>query len=499
LKAGLFAQMGKYHRTIRRNSQALTYTFSNGEPIQLTQYVSPLAEEEKLRPELGLFVQDQWRIERLTLNLGLRFEYIHSYVPASVNPATRFADARSFDKVDCVPCWKDLNPRFGASYDLFGTGKTALKTSLGRYTNAQTVSTAVANNPVNAAVNQITRSWTDLNRNFVPDCDLRSPVLNGECGDMSNANFGQLNVTTHYDPDVLNGWQRRGYNWQMSAMIEHELRPNVAISAGYFRTWYGNFLVTDNLEVSPQDYDPYCLTAPADPRLSAAGTPICGLYDITPAKFGRVNNLVTFASNFGKQTERYNGLDFNVNARLPRGALLSGGVNIGNSFSSGGAFTTSSTSRCFVVDSPQELYNCDVPIPYKARLKVFGVYPLPWALQASANFQTIPGAPYSATYPAPTAEIAPTLGRNLAGRARTALVELIRPFSQFEERVNQLDVRLSKIFSVGRVRLQGNFDVYNALNASSPLSVNSTYGPRWLVPQEILDARLFKFGIQLDF
>jgi hypothetical protein len=285
----------------------------------------------------------------------------------------------------------------------------------------------------------------------------------------------------------------------MSLMIEHELRPNFGVTAGYFRTWYGNFLATDNLEVSPGDYDPYCITAPADPRLPSAGTRICGLYDITPSKFGRVNNLVTFASKFGKQTEHYNGVDLNFNARLPRGALLSGGVNIGNSFSSGGAFTTSSTSRCFVVDSPQELYNCDLPVPYKARFKVFGVWPLPWDLQASANFQALPGAPYTATYPATTAEIAPTLGRNLAGRARTALVELIRPYSQFEEGVNQLDVRLSRIFQVRRVRFQGNFDVYNALNGNTALSVNSTYGPRWLVPQEILDARLFKFGIQLDF
>jgi hypothetical protein len=283
-------------------------------------------------------------------------------------------------------------------------------------------------------------------------------------------------------------------------MIEHELRPGLGLSAGYFRTWYGNFLVTDNLEVAPQDYDPYCLTAPVDPRLpGGGGNQICGLFDINAAKFGRVNNLVTFASKYGKQTEHYNGVDFNINARLPRGVLLGGGVNIGNAVSTGLAFTTSSTSRCFVVDSPQELYQCDQPVPYKARFKMFGIYPLPWDLLASANFQTVPGAPLAATYNAPTAAIAPSLGRNLSGSVRTTPVELIRPFSQFDDRINQLDVRLTKVFRVGRFKIEGNFDIYNALNASPVLQSNLIYGPTWLAPQDILDARLLKFGVELEF
>lgn len=229
----------------------------------------------------------------------------------------------SYDRVDCVPCWKDINPRVGASYDLFGTGKTAIKASIGRYVSGGTIDIATANDPITTSINQVTRSWTDTNGNFLPDCNLRSPDLNGECGPLSNRNFGQSNITTRYDPDVLTGWGKRGYNWQAAAMIEHELRPGVAVSAGYFRTWYGNFLVTDNLEVTPQDFDHYCINAPSDPRLPGGGNQnICGLYNVTPVKFGRVNSLVTFASNYGKQTEIYNGVDFMVSARLPRGAQL---------------------------------------------------------------------------------------------------------------------------------------------------------------------------------
>ena len=66
------------------------------------------------------------------------------------------------------------------------------------------------------------------------------------------------------------------------------------------------------------------MTAPADSRLPSniSGQTLCGFYDIKPTLFGQVNNLVTLASNFGNQTEVYNGGDLTVNIRLPRGATV---------------------------------------------------------------------------------------------------------------------------------------------------------------------------------
>src|SRR5260221_4771290 len=113
--------------------------------------------------------------------------------------------------------------------------------------------------------------------------------------------------------------------WQGSASLQHELRPGLAMTVGYLGTWWGTFQVTDNLLVTPSDYDPYCVTSPMDPRLlGGGGQRMCGFYDITPAKFGLVKNLVTLAERFGKQSEVFNGVDLTVNARLGRGASLSG-------------------------------------------------------------------------------------------------------------------------------------------------------------------------------
>src|SRR5262249_20471916 len=149
----------------------------------------------------------------------------------------------------------------------------------------------------------------------------------------ANAAFGTGVTTTIPDPAIEKGFGVRPYDWQLTASVQRQVMPGVAVFAGYYRTWYGNFTVTDNLSVVPQDYDPYCITAPVDSRLpGGGGNQICGLYDLNPSKVGQVNNLVTFVSHFGTQTEVYNGFDVNVTARIVHGGQISGGANIGNAF-----------------------------------------------------------------------------------------------------------------------------------------------------------------------
>jgi hypothetical protein len=394
--------------------------------------------------------------------------------------------------VQDVPNWRDISPRLGVSYDLFGNGKTAIKATASRYLETQLLEFATSNNPLNTSVNSTTRSWTDLNGNFYPDCDFLVQSTNQECGASPNSNFGKAIVNTRYDDAVREGFGVRGYNWETSAGIQQELISQVALNVTYFRRWYGNFTLTDNLAVAPADFDPFCITAPANVQLpGGGGNQICGLFDIKPVKFGQVDNIVTFASNYGKQWEHFNGADATINARLPHGAFVQGGVSVGRS----------ETNNCFAVDSPQQLRFCDVKPPFQAQVKLLGSYPLPiWGLQVSATFQSLPGPQILATYTATAAEIAPSLGRNLASGANgTATIELIEPGTRFGQRLYQLDARLSKIFKVGRVRLQGNLDLYNALNADTIIVQNNTYGPAWQRPQFVLPGRLVKFSGQLNF
>ena len=128
----------------------------------------------------------------------------------------------------------------------------------------------------------------------------------------------------------------------------------------------------------------------------------------------------------------------------------------------------------------------------------------------SAVFQNLPGIPVTASYVATNAEIRPTLGRNLAQcganptcNGTVTLNNLFEPNTQFADRLTQLDVRLTKTITIGRARVQGMFDVYNAFNANTVLAENNRYSATglnpWRRPTSILGARLFKFGMQFDF
>jgi hypothetical protein len=497
LKAGLQLREGE-RSPLNQVAGNVNYNFNRGVPVSIVEWATPVRLEERLKADVGLFVQDQWTYKHLTLIPGLRFDYLNSYNPEQPQPGNQFVAARTFAPTSCLPCWSDLNPRLAASYDLFGKGRTAIKTSIGRYVQGETVGPADTYSPANTSISA-TRAWRDLNSNYIPDCNLSNPLDNAECGPLSNAAFGTGINTTNPDSEIFNGYGNRPYNWQFVASIQHELKPGIAVFGGYYRTWFGNFTVTDNLAVSPSDYDPYCLTTPIDPRLpGGGGNQICGLYDLNPSKVGQVNNLVTFASHYGQQTEIYNGVDVNVNARFGR-AMMSGGVNVGNSYFPASAATTnnSATNQCFVVDSPQQLYQCEVNPPYSTRLKLQGSHPLPWDFQISGTVQSLPGPVIAATYAVTSAQVAPSLGRNLV--AGSASISLIEPATLFSDRINQVDLRLSRLIRIRGLRVSANLDLYNVFNENTPLVINTAYGNNWLRPTQIMDGRLAKFGVQLDF
>ena len=507
----------------------VNYTFLRGVPASITQYATPYLTKSRMN-DLGLFAQDRWSIKRLTINYGLRFDYFNGYVPEQQLPATRFVAAREYDRVDDVPSWADLNPRVGLSYDLFGTSRTALKVSLGRYLEQLGVGIPAANNPVVTSVLNVNRTWSDTNGNYVPDCELGNFALNGECGAISNQNFGKNNPgATRYDPDLLRGFGERTYAWDFGVELQHELRPGLSVTGGYYRNWSRNFRTTDNLSVTPADYSPFCITAPLDSRLpGGGGYPVCGVYDVAPAKFGQVTNFVTGASPYfaegadvtcdsvvgiagrnGAACGRSDFMGLSVNARLKSGFQLGGGVDAGRTV----------TDRCFVVDSPQELLNCRIVTPFRAQtqVKAFAVYPLPAGFTLSGTFQSLPGASFQADYPALNVEIRPSLGRDLAacgtrtGAACTATVTvpLVEPMTQFLDRRTQLDLRLTKDLRLAsKGRLQAILDVYNVLNASTVLAVNSTYGPAWQRPvsdnsiggvDPVLPGRLIQIGGRFSF
>jgi hypothetical protein len=480
---------------------ATTYRFANGIPNQIqqrqTEYQDLIA---GVRAELGVYVQDKWTLKRLTLNLGLRYDYFNSgfedfYLGPTTLVPTRdiFFPERTFNN------YHDISPRLGAVYDLSGSGRTAFKINLSRYMLA--VDPLFGNPMRDQLVNRVTRAWTDADGDFNPDCDLVNPFAQdlrprgGDfCGQISDLRFGQAIPSQEYDPATFSGWGVRENNWEFSTSIQHELVPRVGLEAGYFRRWFNNFRVTDNRAVTSSDFGEFSLTAPSDPRLpDGGGYVLGGLYNVNPNRFGFVDNYVTLARNFGHQREHWNGMDFTINARPPNGMLLQGGVSTGR--------TSSDNCELRAVLPEIDPVNpfCGVEGAFLTQIKFLGTYRIPKIdLQLAATFQSLPGPNILANYVATNAEIIPSLGRPLSGSAPNVTVNIVEPGEMYGERLNQLDVRFSRMFPYRGLRTTVNLDIFNALNGNAVRTVNNNYSA-WLTPTGILDARLFRISAQLDF
>ena len=474
----------------------LSYTFNNTVPVQITQR-SPY-EAQTYVHDGGIYAQDRWTIGRLTANVGLRFDFYRTSYPTQTLGPNEYTPNRNVTfPADDVASLNDLTPKLGVAYDLFGNGRTAVKASYSRYVQQMSYGGTFgeAATPPLRTVQSVTRSWTDLDRDYVPDCDLLNLQPNGgECGIVNNLAYGNPVPSTTYDPDTLSGYGKRGYNWETSVSVQHQLPSNVSVDVGYFRRWYGRFLATDNLALAPTDFDPFSVTAPVDSRLpGGGGNVVNGLYNITFAALTRPpNNLLTFAKNYGEQLENWQGVDFNVNARLRGGVLAQGGISTGRTL------TDSCEIRAAVVESATLNPYCRVETPYLTQLKLLGAYTIPRIdVQFSGTFQSIPGPAVVANVVYTSAQIAPSLGRPLAG-ATVAQVNVIEPGTEYGDRLNQLDFRIGKIFRSSGTKTAFNVDLYNVFNANAVLTENASYAA-YRQPLLVLNPRLVKFSVNFDF
>ena len=477
--------------------QAIRYRFNNGVPNQLTLSGAPRFILEQHTTQ-GIYAQDSWVLGRLTLQGGLRYDRMTQVFPEQVVGFTRFIPNGFIVPESKGVNWNDVTPRMAAAYDLAGNGKTALKFTIGKFMVAQDgggLFGANLNPTARLATNTITRAWNDANRNFVPDCDLLNPAANAECGAYSNLNFGKNIYSNTYDQDLIHGMGVRPYNWEFSASVQRELIPRVGLNVAYFRRWFGNFVTTDNRALGPADFNTFGIPVPADSRLpGGGGNTVTGFYDVAPAKFGQEDNFITSAGKYGKQSEQWNGLDVNLNARGIHGVTVSGGISTGRR----------TENFCELKAQLPELGPlnpyCETHEPFLTQYKGLASYVVPRIdLLVSATFQNNPGQPLAANFNAPNALISPSLGRSLSGNAANVTVNLVEPGKLYGDRQNQLDLRVAKVLTFGRTRTNVGIDFYNATNGSPITTYNQTFGPRWLTPTLILPARFAKISMQIDF
>jgi Carboxypeptidase regulatory-like domain len=504
------------------NDSNLAFRFGNGVPNQITETALPYQAHQDVRYD-ALYAQEQWTQGRMTLQGALRFDHAWSYFPQQqIGPSNYLPFPTLFPVQDGITGYKDITPRLGLAYDVFGDGRTALKVNMGKYLEpASNAGNYIIANPIARVAGglgqpALTRNWTDANGNFVPDCDLLNTASQDlrasggdSCGTLSNTNFGQPVFSNNIDPAILGGWGIRPSDWGLGVSVQQQLLPRVSVEVGYFRRWLNNFTVTDNVNVKASDFSAFTMTAPSDPRLpDGGGYPVSGLYDVSPALFGSVSNLITDASNYGNQYSHYNGLLINISARPRPGLTFQGGLNTGKTVQDICEVRAQVPELTFTAAgiqpaiSPTNPY-CRSDPGLITRFTGLGSYVIPKVdVLFSGTFRSDQGGVLAANYVMSNAEASRYLGRPLSSGANgNVTVNLVAPGLTWGDRVNELDVRLAKILRHGRTRTSVGIDVYNALNSNAILTYNQAFVPNgtWLAPTSVLTPRFAKFSTTFEF
>jgi hypothetical protein len=512
------------------NPSLISYRFNQRVANQFTIRLPNWQEANRTVQHSG-YIQDQWTMKRLTVQGAIRYDHAYSWSPAEHNGTTETsrwnAQPITFPRTVSVRGFDDITPRFGAAYDLFGTGKTALKMNVGKYLDAATNdSNYTANNPSNRIQTTLNRGWTDNDGDYVVDCDILNPVAQGPtttghvdtCAATTGNSLRFGNTLTGLDrinPAILGGWGVRRYDWQVGAAIQQEVLPRVSVEVAYNRRWWGNYTVVNNEALGANDFETWVFTAPNDPRLPGGGGYNITEYEVKPEAASRTpSNYETFETDFGPARVNYwHGVEVTANARMRNGLTFQGGTSTGREIEDQ-CETYPNYTRSVVGASTRSPRNCRVVAPFQTTFRASSSYAVPKVdvLVSSIVRITPPPVIFSANYLVPNATVALQLGHLPAGGTATGnqTVNLIDTNQMYaEDRIYLVDMRFAKIFRFGGKRFDIGADLYNLFNKNYATVFDGNYdavpaaglgpGGEWLRPTTIVQPRFVRLNVTVDF
>ena len=425
----------------------------------------------------GAFIHDTWRAsDRLTLNLGLRFDRYRAYSPEQGHPTGRFnPTAQTFAAVDNYISWNLPAPRLGMTYDVSGNGKTVLKANYGSYW-WNPGADFVFNISPNASAWWRRHRWTDLNN------DNRWQP--GEEGAQTDARGGS--ATESLDPNLENQ-----YTKEFATFVERELMANFGVRAGYVwrgeRNHYGRYNINRpysafTVPVAVPDPGP-------DGRIGTTddGAPIAAL-DL-PADI-RALPTVNRTFNVDNSDSDYHTFEITGTKRMSDRWSLLASYGWTKSFEQAGTIQGNAIRSNTLPVNPNDKINTEDgrQVFTRSSVKLNGTWNSPWwDITFSPMMRYQQGVPFGRTFAA-------TLGY---GSVRF-LAEPMDTRRQDTILITDLRVEKSQQFGTGR-NVSVFFDLYNMFNANPAQNLQWSSGTTWNRPLSIVPPRLARIGVKLNF
>lgn len=457
---------GNYH---------LMYDTINGvpnTPVQLETTNAPV-EPDNWDNVLSGYLTDQWQVgQRLTFNLGVRYDFQHSYVPEQTRPAGPFAAAATFPRVE-VGTWGRFAPRTAVAWDVTGKGKTVMKATYGRFNTEA----AIAANYNQYTTFQTVYRWSDPNRNGRYDPGEVNLDTNGP----------DFISTTSAANNKINTDLKLSHVNEVTASLEHELAPNLAVRGLYVLKHIGNDYSTINVLRPYSAFNiPITRTDPGPDGVLNTGDDGARvtIYDYDAAFRG--SNFVGSqeVNRPAGRTDYYSSYEASITRRMTR------------SWSMLGAYTGTKYHR-WIVGIPQSPNDehFDLDDQWRWAFKLNGNYLFPKDISVGAIVEVRNGVRGQRTYVFRATDPSGAPLRQLA----SATIRLEPLGSQREEKQTTFNARVSKRINLPKGFLNVSFDVLNVLNTNAITAATYVSGPSFGRVTDILPPRTIRFGVVYDF
>jgi hypothetical protein len=512
LKVGFSYLWEDYRGSTRGYPNHIRYVFNNGAPERVIIQNTPVQWQQNGLTDTSMYIQDKWQVGRLTINAGLRFDRYVSFTPEQVREsANGNVWAREGLDINGLQSFKNDRwekrivakfnkpvPRFAFVYDIFGTGRTAIKASYGMF--SWNPSFELAEDALDNEYRTATFNWNGTLPMSHPS-HLRACIAAGGCSLQSGPNLTE----TRIDPNL-----RLPKTHEYTAGLDQQLFDDWALRFNFVRKIQRGAYGTINEAYAITDYRPFQYRDIGEDGAAGTGDDqIITLYN-RAVSTRPDDNFLTYRDGAGDMASTY---EIEGVKRMSNRWQFIAGADWTKRDLAASLFTNDPNTFIFQNNAPGGHY-------WDWTAKLIGTYEFPLGLVYNTSFRSQKGEASGRTIAVNCTAVV-NAGQTCAQAGGTSLGQgtisaqtVVRDgiATNFYPTLTLWDMGVKKIIRVLEDHtLELNFDLFNTLNANTVRTWNTATGtslkvlqdgtrvPNFHVPTGILNARIFRLALRWKF